>query len=63
MNPFKFIFSPKVGHKAQDLLNMDSIASEGYQFVLRYADHLSRFSHIALLKQRETTEVGQRVRT
>ena len=62
MNPLKFIFSPRVGHRAQmDLINMESISAEGYQHVLRYVDHLSGFSHIALLKQRDSVEVGQRV--
>ncbi len=44
-----------------DLINMESISMEGYQYVLRYVDHLSGFSHIALLKQRESREVGQRL--
>jgi hypothetical protein len=40
---------------------MESVSTEGSQHELRYADHLSGFSHIALLKQRESREVGQRM--
>ena len=44
-----------------DLINMESVSDDGYQHILRYIDHLSGFSHVALLRQREAKEVGQRV--
>jgi hypothetical protein len=62
MNPLKFIFTPRVGHRAQiDLIGMESVSKDGYSYILRYVDHLSGFSHIALLRSKESREVGERL--
>jgi hypothetical protein len=62
MNPLKFIHSPRVGHRAQvDTILMDSVSVEGYNHVLRYVDHLSGYSHVALLRTKEAHEVGDRL--
>ena len=58
-NPLKFIHSPRVGHRAQiDLIGMETQAWQGYEYILRYVDHLSGFSHVAPLKSKEAHPIG-----
>ena len=62
MQPLKFIFSPTVGHRAQiDLIGMESQSINGYEHILRYVDHLSGFSHVAVLRTKEAEEVGAKL--
>jgi hypothetical protein len=59
MQPLKFILTPTVGHRAQiDLINMESKTINGYEYILRYVDHLSGFSHVAVMRTKESEEVG-----
>jgi hypothetical protein len=62
MNPLKFIHSPRVGHRAQiDLIGMESQAYNGYEYILRYIDHLSGFSHVAALKSKAAGPIGMKL--
>jgi hypothetical protein len=62
MNPLKFILSPRVGHRAQiDLISMESMSLLGFQYILRYVDHLSGFSHVDVLKTKSSEEVGMKL--
>ena len=47
--PLKMIYSPRFGHRAQiDLINMETKSNTGYNYILRYVDHLSGFAHVAV---------------
>ena len=62
MNPLKFIHSPRVGHRAQiDLIKMESQPWDGYEYILRYVDHLSGFSHVAPLKSMKAEPIGMKL--
>lgn len=62
MNPLKFIHSPRVGHRAQiDLIKMESQPYDGYNYILRYVDHLSGFSHVAPLKTMNARPIGMKI--
>jgi hypothetical protein len=59
MQPLNMIFSERVGHRAQiDLIGMESQEYNGCNQILRYVDHLSGFSHVAVLRSKESEEVG-----
>ncbi len=61
-NPLKFIYSPRVGHRALiDLIGMETQAWQGYEHILRYVDHLSGFSHLAPLKSKEAGPIGKKL--
>jgi hypothetical protein len=40
---------------------MESQAINGYEHILRYVDHLSGFSHVAVLCTQEAEEVGAKL--
>ena len=57
--PLKMIFSPEFGHRAQvDLIDMTTKAIYGYNYILRYVDHLSGFAHVACTRTKSAQEVG-----
>jgi hypothetical protein len=59
MNPLNMIMSDTIGRRAQiDLIDMRSQEYDGYNWILRYRDHLSGYSHVALLFSKESIEVG-----
>ena len=61
-NPLKFNHSPRVGHRAQiDLISMETQSYDGYEYILRYVDHLSGFSHVAPLKSKESSPIGKQL--
>jgi len=61
-NPLKFIYSPRVGHRAQiDLIGMETQSCRGYQHILRYVDHLSGFSYVAPLKSKVAKHIGMKL--
>ena len=62
MRPLKFILSKQVGARAQvDLIDMRSQPDPvtDHKWILRYADHLSAFSHVRCLKSKASAEVAQ----
>lgn len=62
MRPLKFILSKQVGARAQvDLIDMRSQPDPvtNHKWILRYADHLSAFSHVRCLKSKASVEVAQ----
>jgi hypothetical protein len=62
MQPLKFIMSPTVGHHAQvDLISMESMSIQGYKYILRYVDHLSGFSHVAIMRSKKGEEAGAKL--
>jgi hypothetical protein len=61
-NPLKFIYSPKVGHRTQiDLIGMETQSYNGYEYILRYIDHLSGFFYVAPLKSKHAQPVGMKL--
>jgi hypothetical protein len=60
--PLKMIYSPRFGHRAQiDLINMETKAIQGYNYILRYVDHLSGFAHVAVCRSKDANEVGMKL--
>jgi hypothetical protein len=54
--------SPTVGHHAQvDLISMESMSIQGYKYILRYVDHLSGFSHVAIMRSKKGEEAGAKL--
>jgi hypothetical protein len=61
-NPLKFIYSPRVGHRAQiDLIGMETQSYNGYEHIMRYVDHLSGFSYVAPLKSKHARPIGMKL--
>jgi hypothetical protein len=61
-NPLKFIYSPRVGHRAQmDLIEMETQSCIGYEHILHYTDHLSGFSYVAPLKSKLAKPIGMKL--
>jgi hypothetical protein len=59
MNPLKMIISEHIGSRAQiDLIDFTSHEYNGMKWLLRYADHLSTYSHIRAMATREAEETG-----
>jgi hypothetical protein len=47
------------GHNAQvDLINMSSKCTHGYNYILRYVNHLWGFLHVGLCCDKSAEEVG-----
>jgi hypothetical protein len=57
MEPLKMILSKSSGARFQmDLISMDEF--NGYNYILRVVDHLSKFGYVFPLKRRTSEEVG-----
>jgi len=57
--PLKMIYSPEFGHRAQiDLIDMTTKSVHGYNYILRYVDHLSGFAHVACTRTKKAEEIG-----
>jgi hypothetical protein len=62
MQPLKFIMSLTVGHHAQvDLISMESTSIQEYNYILRYVDHLSGFSYVAIMRSKKGEEAGAKL--
>jgi hypothetical protein len=53
------IYSPRFGHRVQiDLINMETKAIHGYNYIQRYVDDLSGFARVAVCQTKDAKEVG-----
>ena len=58
MNPLKMILSKKTGSRFQmDLIEMPEF--DGFNYILRVVDHLSKYGYVYCLKRRSSEEVGK----